>query len=148
ADRHACGLEPVLGERALELLDHRPLDADVGIAPVPGLLAVSAPFAADAGAPGHAYHAVDDEDPAMVSVVEPIERKGAEGSEALDGTPGLGHLRAKLGRHGACAHGVQEHVDLNARTASLGERGRDFLRRLAVLEDILRVVDRSPGAPD
>src|SRR4030095_1301766 len=47
--------------RALELLDARPLDADVGVAPVSALLAVTAPFAADAGASGHAHHAVDDE---------------------------------------------------------------------------------------
>src|SRR6266850_448862 len=72
SDRHARRLEPVLGERALELLDHRPFDADVGVALVPGLLSVPAPFPADPGASGHAHHAVDDENPAMVSVVNPV----------------------------------------------------------------------------
>jgi hypothetical protein len=140
ADRHAARLEPVLGERALELLDHRPFDADVGVAPVPGLLAVPAPFPTDPGAAGHAHHAVDDENPVVVSVVDPIHREGAQGPKDLDATPRLGHRGAQLGRHGERADGVQEHVDLNARAAALRERGRDFLRWLAVLEDVLRIV--------
>src|SRR4030095_3364486 len=92
ADRHARRLEPVFGERALELLDDRPLDADVGVAPVSALLAVTAPFAADAGASGHAHHAVDDENPAMVAVVEPIDRDGVKGPDDLDASSGPGHL--------------------------------------------------------
>jgi hypothetical protein len=53
-----------------------------------------------------------------------------------------------LARHGERADGVQEHVDLNTGAAARRERRRDFLGGLAVLEDVLRIVDRSPGAPD
>jgi hypothetical protein len=115
---------------------------------VPGFLAVAAPLSADAGAAGHTDHAVDDENPAVIPVVVSIEGEGPQRPERLDATSGLGHLGAKLARHGECADSVQEHVDLNARAAALGDRGCDFFGGLAAFEDVLRVVDGSTGAPD
>src|SRR4029453_13458339 len=107
-----------------------------------------APFPADPGPAGHADDAVHDEDPAMISVVDPIEGEGTQRPVVLHAAPGLGHRVAMLGGHGERPHGVEKYVDLDAGAAAFRERLANLLGRLAILEDVLGVVDASPGAAD
>ena len=84
----------------------------------------------------------------MVSVIHPIDRERAQRPIDLDAAAGAGHLLTEGGGHGERAHRVEEHVHLDPRATALGQRGRDVLRRLAVLEDVLGVVDRPAGTAD
>jgi len=60
-----------------QLLDHRPFHEHVGVPPVTFLASVAAPLAAGAGAARDTDEAVDDQDPAVVAVVDPIDRERA-----------------------------------------------------------------------
>jgi hypothetical protein len=62
-------LEPVLGERALQLLDDRPFQEDVGVAPVSFLASVPAHFPLMPEPPVTPDHTVHDQDPTVVSVI-------------------------------------------------------------------------------
>ena len=146
SERDARRLQPVFGKRALQLLDHRPFDPDIGVPPVSFLAPVTAPLAADARAARHANHAVDHEDAAMIAIVHPIDGERAQRPEALDPAADAFHRLAKLRGHRQRAHGVEQHVDLDAGRATLGQRPGDLLGGLAVLEDVLGVVDGATRA--
>ena len=75
AGEHLAGpLEPVLGERALQPADDRPADADVGVAPVVGVLGVARPLRGDPDPAGHPDPAVGDQHAAVGAVREPLDR--------------------------------------------------------------------------
>ena len=101
------GLDPVLGERALEVLDDGPFDADVGVTPVAGHPTVPHPLVADAGATREAYAAIDDEDATVVPVVRPVETEGADRPERDHLAAVLGHELRVFPRHAKGPHAVE-----------------------------------------
>src|SRR6266540_2118075 len=96
AERHTRRLQPVLREGALQLLDDRPFDEDIGVAPAPFLATVPAPLPADAGSTGHPEQSVHDEDPAVVPEIDAVEGERAQRPIYLDAAAGFCHRGAML----------------------------------------------------
>ena len=88
----AGGLQPVLGEGALEPADDRPPYPDVGVAPVVGVLCVAGPLLGDADAARHAHRAVGDQHPPMRAVREAPQGVGADRAEPAHLDSGILHL--------------------------------------------------------
>jgi hypothetical protein len=91
----AGGLEPVLGEGALQAAHDRAADADVGVAPVVGVLGVARPLLGDADAADHPDAAVGDQDLAVRAVGRPADRVGLERAEPRDAHAALLELAGR-----------------------------------------------------
>ena len=121
-DDLAGRLEPVLRERPLQATDHRPLDPDVRVAPVLGVLRVAGPLVRDADAPGEGDAAVGQEELAVGAVVAAPDGVGPGRTEAADTDPGLLHPGDQVGVHLDRPHGVEEDAALDPRGRALAER--------------------------
>ena len=84
----------------------------------------------------------------MVSVIDLVDGKGAQRTEALHAAAGVDHALAVVGRHGEGAHRVEKHIDRESPPAALGEGIGDVFRGLAFLPHVLGVVDALPGGLD
>src|SRR5438552_2235920 len=151
AEQEARGVAPVLGEGGLQEAHDRSLDAHVGLAPVPLRASVAGPLLTHARATGEADAAVDDENAAMVAMVDPLDRDRIERVITRHVAAGLLHQRPVLARHALAADGIDQHVDADARARALGERVRHIARDIALLLDevgegdrLLRRADRPP----
>ena len=86
------GLDPVVQERRLELVDDRALHAKVRVAPVVLVLGVAQPLVGHADTAGESYSPVHDQQLAMGAVVEPVDRVPAERPIQHDLHAGVPHL--------------------------------------------------------
>ena len=132
-------LEPVLGECRLQVGHRVTLDPDVRLAPVALLAPIAHPLRAGAGAAGEPDQPVDDENAAMIPIVDvedrrqihrPVDRELATGP--LEGLP-------RLHRHGERADPVNQHVAVDARLATFTHGLEEGLRRGAGLVHVLRI---------
>ncbi len=147
--QHAAGrLDPVVHEDGLHLRDGRAFDAEVGVAPVVGVLRVAGPFGRDADAAGETDRAVDDQELAVRAVVEPAEPGPARLVVALDLDAGRLHLGDDALVHPLGADPVQHHVHLDAGARAfrqrVGERAADVARPV----DVRLEVDGLRRTPD
>src|SRR5262249_52982472 len=123
----ARGLEPVLGEGALELLHYGPLDPDVRVTPVVGLAPVASPLPAGARSAHDAHEAVRDEDATVIAVVDLVDGEWAQRTEALHFAARVDHALAIVRGHGQGAHRVEQDVDGQALAAALRQGVGDVL---------------------
>src|SRR6185369_10769691 len=86
-------LDPVLAERALHAIDDRAGDADADVAPVIFVLRVAGPLLGDAEAAEVADASVDDDELAVIAVVQPSEVADAERMELAHLHAGVAHDR-------------------------------------------------------
>src|SRR6185295_3253892 len=114
AEQDPGGVAPVLGESGLERAHDRALYPDVGLTPVLGLSPVARPLLSHSGSAREADLAVDHQDPAMVAMVDALDRERVERMVP-------GHLASRvleplpvLARHLTRAHRVEEHMDGHA----------------------------------
>jgi hypothetical protein len=144
----AGGLQPVLGERALQPAHDRPADAHVGVAPVIGVLRVPGPLVGDADAADEAGAAVDDAELAMCAVVQAADRVGLGRAEDREVRARVAHLAGELAAHLRATDGVEQDVDLDPRSGSFAHRVGDLAGHLAVPVDVRQEVHRLLGAGD
>src|SRR6185312_8420773 len=93
AKQDARGIAPVLGERRLQEADHGSLDPDVGLPPVSLLSAVALPPAADTGPARETDLSIDHEHPAVIAMIDPLDRERVQRVKPGKVTAGLGQLR-------------------------------------------------------
>jgi hypothetical protein len=123
ADEHvARRLEPVLGERPEQAAHDGAAHADVGVAPVVGVLRVPRPLLGDADAAGHPHPAVGDQQLAVGAVGDPPDRVRLHGPEAADLDARLAHAVEHAGLHLQRPDRVHEHVAGHAGAGALGDR--------------------------
>src|SRR6185369_5854589 len=84
-------LDPVLAERALHAIDDRAGDADADVAPVILVLRVPGPFFGDAEAAEVTDASVDDDDLAVIAVVQSSKVADAQRMELAHLHAGVAH---------------------------------------------------------
>jgi hypothetical protein len=110
--QHRTGrLDPVVVEGRLELRHHGPLDAEMDVPPVFGILGPALPVIGNPDAPGKAHPAIHHEDLAMGPVVEPAEVEPAKRTIPVDLGAGVLHLGESVAVHLHAPRPVEDDVD-------------------------------------
>ena len=112
------------------------------------LTAVPRPLVTDAGAAGEADAAVDDQDAAVIAMVEALERERVDRVVAGEVTAVSAQQLAKRLGHLVGADRVHQDVDADAGPAALGQRLGHLARDLAVFVDEVGEGDGRAGGVD
>jgi hypothetical protein len=135
--RHGAGrLPPVVEKRALELGDRGSDDAEVGVAPVLGVLRVTEPLVGDPHAAGEPDVAIDHQQLAVGAVVEPADRVPARLVVPTELNARILHLLQIRLIDLAAADPVDQDMDLHPGPGALGKRIRKRLANRARPVDV------------
>ena len=143
-----AGLGPVLDEGRLQPVDRRPLDPQVGVAPLVLVARVAAPLLRDADAAGEADPAVHHADLAVQPVVGLERRLEQRLAEPLDLDAGPVHLLDQRLLDQPAAEGVDEQPHPDPGPGPLGHRLGELHRDVALPVDERHQVDGRLGAAD
>ena len=121
-EEDARRVAPVLGEGGLEQVDHGAFEPQVRLSPVSRLPAVAFPPAADPGPARETHPSVDDQDSAVIAVIDALDRERVQRMKPRELTACVPHGGSVLLGHVARADRIEEDVHAHSGPAALGQR--------------------------